>query len=367
MKRVRDKVDKENTSIEYYVGGEHFDVGEIRITKKGMIQGSTIGPAFHMRFTPGDVLLMSRNPHLRKAGVVDFEGICSDVSYVLRTKDEEKMLQDYLIYVLHTDSFWNFAEANKKGSTNFFLNWTDFERYEFNLPSLEVQKKLTALLSAVTKTRYLYKDLLNKIDELIKARFIEFFGDPIENSEGWKTEKLENVAPIVAAELPEEDIYWWLNLDMIQSNTGNLIDKIWTPKEDIGKSTTTFNDSMVLYSKLRPYLNKVLVPDGYGYATTELVTLNPNPNILNKYFLSNLLRGDEFVRYANDLSSGAQMPRMPMKKLRSFPCILPPIELQNEFVKFAKKSEHVKVDIIQSIEETNELIKALMEENQITK
>ena len=113
--RIKDKVDKDNTELEFYIGGEHFDNVELRITKKGVIKGSTIGPAFHMRFLPGDVLLMSRNPHLRKAGVVDFEGICSD-------------------------DFWKFAEENKKGSTNFFLNWSDFEKYEFNLPDIDTQK-----------------------------------------------------------------------------------------------------------------------------------------------------------------------------------------------------------------------------------
>lgn len=71
--RIKDKVDKDNTELEFYIGGEHFDNGEIQITKRGVIAGSTIGPAFHMRFVPGDVLLMSRNPHLRKAGVVDLK------------------------------------------------------------------------------------------------------------------------------------------------------------------------------------------------------------------------------------------------------------------------------------------------------
>jgi len=360
VERIKDKVDKDNTSLEYYIGGEHFDNGEICILKKGMLKGSTIGPAFHMRFMPGDVLLMSRNPHLRKAGVVDFEGICSDVSYVCRTKDEQVLLQRYLPFIFQTDHFWDFAESNKKGSTNFFLNWSDFERYEFELPGIEVQKKATELLWAATDTKYSYIKLLNQTDELVKSQFIEMFGDPIENDRGWETEPLSEVAPVTVADIPEAEEYWWLNLDMIEPNSGRLIEKIWTKAEDIGKSTTTFNDSMVLYSKLRPYLNKVIVPDGYGYATTELVTLKPDENKLNKYFLSSLLRGDEFVKYANDISGGAQMPRMPMKALRKFPCILPPLELQEKFVRFVGRSEESKKEITQSIESVNSLIKTMM-------
>ena len=173
--RIKDKVDKDNTDLKYYIGGEHFDSGEIQITKKGIIKESTIGPAFHMRFQPGDVLLMSRNPHLRKAGIVDFEGICSDVSYVCRTKDENVLMQRFIPFIFQTDHFWKFAEENKKGSTNFFLNWSDFEKYEFELPQIDEQKKLCEMMWAFEDTKSAYKDLLLQTDELVKSQFIEMF------------------------------------------------------------------------------------------------------------------------------------------------------------------------------------------------
>ena len=185
--RIKDKVDKDNTDLKYYIGGEHFDSGEIQITKKGIIKESIIGPVFHMRFQPGDVLLMSRNPHLRKAGIVDFEGICSDVSYVCRTKDENVLMQRFIPFIFQTDHFWKFAEENKKGSTNFFLNWSDFEKYEFELPQIDEQKKLCEMMWAFEDTKSAYKDLLLQTDKLVKSQFIEMFGDPIENEKGWRT------------------------------------------------------------------------------------------------------------------------------------------------------------------------------------
>ncbi len=173
--RIKDKVDKDNTDLEYYIGGEHFDGGEIQITRKGIIKESTIGPAFHMRFQAGDVLLMSRNPHLRKAGVVNFEGICSDVSYVCRTKDENVLMQRFIPFIFQTDHFWKFAEENKKGSTNFFLNWSDFEKYEFELPEIDTQRKLCEMMWALEDTKAAYKKLLLQTDELVKSQFIEMF------------------------------------------------------------------------------------------------------------------------------------------------------------------------------------------------
>lgn len=176
VNRIKEKIDKNNTNLEYYIGGEHFDYGEVTITKRSPILGSTIGPAFHMHFMPGDVLLMSRNPHLRKAGMVDFEGICSDVSYVCRTKDERVLLQRFLPFIFQSDQFWEFAEANKKGSTNFFLNWSDFEKYEFFLPEIEKQREVTELLWAAAETKAAYQRLLVQTDELVKSQFIEMFG-----------------------------------------------------------------------------------------------------------------------------------------------------------------------------------------------
>ena len=171
--RVKDKVDKDATDLEYYVGGEHIDGDEIMVHRKGMIQGSTIGPAFHMRFQRGDVLLMSRNPHLRKASMVDFDGICSDVSYICRTKDNDVLLQSLLPFILQTPEFWQFAEENKKGGLPFFLNWKDFARFEFELQPIERQRQIADLLWAMERVKIAYRELITRTDDLVKSQFID--------------------------------------------------------------------------------------------------------------------------------------------------------------------------------------------------
>lgn len=363
VKRVRNKVDKDNTDLVYYVGGEHFENGEVIISKKGIIKESTIGPAFNMSFEPGHVLLMSRNPHLRKSGVVDFSGICSNVSYVCETKDEEKLRQKFLPFIFQSEIFWRFAEANKKGSTNFFLNWSDFERFEFALPSIQEQDKLIELLWAANNTKEAYKKLLYITDEFIKSQFIEMFGEPISNNKKWETDLLKNVAPEYAPTINDTELVWWLNLDMIEPNSGKLIERVMVPKNDVGNSTSTFDNTMVLYSKLRPYLNKVIVPDAEGYRTTELVGMKPDPSRINKVFLAYLLRSDQFVDFSNRISGGAQMPRMPMKVLREFNCILPPLELQYEFVTLTQNVNKSKVELQQNINNLDKTIKAIMAKN----
>lgn len=174
-----------------------------------------------------------------------------------------------------------------------------------------------------------------------QSRFIEMFGNPVTNTQGWKTSKLKDVAP----ETPSRELLSGkvgvLNLDMIESNTGKVIKKVYDNVENT-LSVQAFDESNVLFSKLRPYLNKVVVPDEKGLATTELVPLRPNPTKLLKVFLSHLLRSDQFVNFANGIATGTKMPRMPLKELRNFECILPPLNLQNQFVSIAEQSDKSK-------------------------
>ena len=172
-------------------------------------------------------------------------------------------------------------------------------------------------------------------------QFIEMFGNPVTNTKGWKTAKIKDVAPEMPSKEQLSGKIWLLNLDMIESNTGRIIEKVYEDVEN-ALSVQSFDEGNVLFSKLRPYLNKVVIPDEPGMATTELVPLRPEPSKLHKVFLSHLLRGNQFVNYANDIAGGTKMPRMPLTELRNFDCILPPMDKQLEFVFIAEQVDKSK-------------------------
>lgn len=173
INRVQTKVDKDNTSLIYYVGGEHIESENVCITKRGLIEGSTIGPMFYYGFKAGDFLLVSRNPHLKKAGVVGFDGICSEKTFVLATANSEVLLPEYLPFILQNDTFWEYAYQHRHGSTNTFINWSTLANYEFELPNIEIQRKLAEILWAINDTMESYKRLILATDELVKSQFIE--------------------------------------------------------------------------------------------------------------------------------------------------------------------------------------------------
>jgi len=101
-----------------------------------------------MRFKLGQVLYVTRRGYLRKCGIVDCEGICSNVTFTLEA-DESKFLQSLLPFFMQTESFVKHATDNAHGSTNPFLNWKDIAKYKFLLPPMEEQKKISELLWSV--------------------------------------------------------------------------------------------------------------------------------------------------------------------------------------------------------------------------
>lgn len=181
VSQVKDRVPDAMTSGHtHYVRGEDFVPGQIKLGSKSLLGDGQHGPAFHMQFKKGDVLYVSRNPRLRKAAVADFDGICANTTYVCRS-DTSKLLQELLPFIMQTESFSEYAKRHQRGSTNFYVNWSDIDPYEFALPPMEEQRRTLALLTAGLST---IDELRNAIVELpilrrsIETRLLSMDGVP---------------------------------------------------------------------------------------------------------------------------------------------------------------------------------------------
>ena len=203
-------------------------------------------------------------------------------------------------------------------------------------------EKQVRLLSSIIDHRHAQ---LTALDEIVKCRFVEVFANSLLNERHWPVMRMGDVAPsstYTGMISSMDNLYWLLNLDMVESNTGRIIDKIFVSIDEIGQSTTSFSKEYVLFSKLRPYLNKVVIPDNSGYATTELVPLLPEPSLLNQVFLAQLLRGNEFLSFISTQVSGTKMPRVIMKVFWDFKVMLPPLPLQEQFATFVDRVDKLR-------------------------
>lgn len=131
-----------------------------------------------------------------------------------------------------------------------------------------------------------------------------------------------------ARSVPATSKNWLLNLDMVQQQTGKVIDYQYASPAELEGSIVSFDTSIVLYSKLRPNLNKVVVPEQNGYCTSEMLPLQPDASHLTREYLAWYLRSDSFVTWAVSKTSGAKMPRLGTKELLSHNIPLPDLPTQ---------------------------------------
>lgn len=132
---------------------------------------------------------------------------------------------------------------------------------------------------------------------------------------------------------------WNLNLDQIEPHTGRILERVRTPLDKLGPSTYPFTPETVLYSKLRPYLNKVVVADEFGYATTELVPLRCDTKKVLPSYLAHFLRSAEFLSFANTVVAGAKMPRMVMSEFWKYEAPLPSLPEQRRIAAILDKAD----------------------------
>ena len=372
VRRANTKEDKDNTDKVFYVGGEHIDSNEVLITKRGIIAGSTIGPMFYFGFKAGQVLFVSRNPHLRKAGMVDFDGICSEKTFVLETIDENILLQRYLPFILQSDHFWSYAESNKSGSVNFFINWSTLAKYEFELPSIAKQKELSDLLWAINDTKLAYRKMLIATDELVKSQFIARFGLPDTNTMGFRLGTIGDVVKDIhygtSAKASEDGRYTYIRMNNITYD-GKLdlsdTKRITIPDADAESFIVRQGDILFNRTNSRDLVGKTCVFDQSepmiiaGY----IIRLRMNGLVLPEY-LSQFMN----TRYAKKLLLGMAkgavgQANINAKELQDIAIIIPPIDIQQDFLGLIRQSDKSKFEIEQAITSIDKLYRSIIAEN----
>ena len=124
---------------------------------------------------------------------------------------------------------------------------------------------------------------------------------------------------------------WLLELEDIEKATGRLVSRVRSAERASKSTKSEFQPGDILYGKLRPYLNKVLVADELGYSTTEIVAIRPYVPLCSEYCALALRRPD-FVEYVTTLGQGTKMPRLRTKDAIVAPFPLPPLAEQHRIV-----------------------------------
>lgn len=120
---------------------------------------------------------------------------------------------------------------------------------------------------------------------------------------------------------------WILELEDIEKDSSKLIQRVLVADRPFKSTKNSFSKGDILYGKLRPYLNKVIIADTDGVCTTEIIPINGEP-LINNRFLFYWLKSESFLSYVNAVSYGVNMPRLGTSDGLAAPFILPPLAEQ---------------------------------------
>jgi type I restriction enzyme S subunit len=251
------------------------------------------------------------------------------------------------------------------------VSTTTISNIEIILPDLDAQKKIVNILDRAERLKELRQQANFETDKYLQAVFLEMFGDPAKNNKNWKTSKLRELIDVERkSSTPSEirDGKNYVGLEHIESETGKIKSAVRVKRGELKSSKFQFDSNCILYGKLRPYLNKIALPDFSGICSTDILPLRPKEGRANKYFIAYLLKLPHYVSLATQQSTGANLPRLNPKNLQDFDVFLPPIKLQEEFATIVTKIEKVKMNQTESENEIDTLFNSLLQNsfNQLT-
>jgi len=321
----------------------------------------------------GDILMSHINSekHLGKVArykAIDEEKIIHGMNLLMLRADSQTILPAYAEYYFNSDSFLRqIPNITKKSVNQASFTVSALKELQIQVPSMACQQKIAEVLDKVSDLIALRKQQLAKLDELVKARFVEMFGG-IHDSVLYPYESLSSFAVIKSGGTPDRGTpeYWndgnirWVKTTELQ----NCI--IWDTEEKITELAVR-NSS----AKLIPADSILIAMYGQGktrgmtgYLAVESTTnqacacILPSDAIDQNYLWHYLILSYDKLR---DMAKGGNQPNLNAGIIKAFPVLMPPMEMQEQFSAFTIQINKSKLALQQSMARLELLKKALMQ------
>jgi type I restriction enzyme, S subunit len=275
--------------------------------------------------------------HLGKVAYVDDDYGYAFGGFMGMIVPNRELLPKYLFYLMTSDAYKDFIAELSDGTNINNLKFDDLKRFAVPYPSVDEQKQIVAILDetfegiAVAKANA-EKNLHNS-HALFEGRVQAVFN---QRGHGWLEKRLGDVCTITS-KLVDPRKKEFLDLvhvgaGNIESGSGNCVQLKTAREERLISGKFIFDESMVLYSKIRPYLMKVARPDFSGLCSADIYPLAPSRGQITRDYLFRLLLSKPFTDYAIQGSARAGMPKVNREHLFEFRIWLPSVERQKELV-----------------------------------
>ena len=263
--------------------------------------------------------------------------------HVLKPKKNVEI--KYLMYYLNYIDLTSYITGTTRGK----LTRTALDKIQINLPELEIQREIVIILDKINNLIEKNKERIIYLEELVKSRFIEMFGDPIKNDKGWEVKKLfevadvrdgthsnpryiENGIPLVTSKNIKKDGINFENINFISEEDYNNINK--RSKVDNGD---------IIMPMIGTIGNPIIINTNKKFSIKNVCLIKfSNIKLINYY--CKYLFSIEFIKSKTNFRGGTQK-FISLKDIRNIEIPLPPLLMQNEFAEFVTKTNKFKVSL----------------------
>ena len=331
----------------------------------------------------GDILFARTGATVGKSYLVDNSVPENSIyaSYLIRVQVSSIINSNYVKYFFESGFYWNQIADNSVGVGQPNVNGTSLGNLWLPIPPIQEQERIVEKLNSwctiIDEIKVTQESIRATISDL-RSRILEYAISgklvPQDCSDESAIELLKRINPMfspadnrhyenIPFELPETWLWvtlsdisnygecanvsidkisnesWVLELEDIEKDSGRLLQRMRKSDRTINGVRHSFQKGDVLYSKLRTYLNKVLVADQDGYCTTEIIPITCVQGIVPEY-LCHVLRSKYYVDYTISLGYGVKMPRLGTGDALKSMIPVPPYEEQRRIVKSVNEIYH---------------------------
>ena len=288
--------------------------------------------------------------------------------------NQEVCNQKYLWYVLSS----KVNELNSKGTGSTFkaISKQTLSETEIPLPPMEEQKTIAAVLDKLSDLIAKRRRQLDKLDLLVKARFVEMFGEPVINNLKLATKAMTEVCTIIDGdrgknypkqeEFSDKGYCLFLNAKNVTATGFSFDTCMYITKEkdkllrngklqrgDIVLTTRGTIGNLAFYDLNVPFENMRI--------NSGMVILRLNKDIISEvFFIEQFKLQIQLIK--EKIASGSAQPQLPISTMNKIRILIAPKELQNQFADFVEQTEKTKTSISHSLEQLETLKKSLMQE-----
>ena len=312
------------------------------------------------------------NPSRINVGSVDWQKyedrvIVSPLYVVFGVSD--RLDRQYLLHYLKSDMMLSFIKEYATGSVRDNLKLADLGKFPINLRPVEEQRQIATTLDKIDDLIAKRRQQLDKLDELVKSRFIEMFGDPVENPHGFRKVALSELAEIkigpFGSLLHKED---YIEGGHPLLNPSHIVDGKVAPDSKLTISDKKYDELEAYHLHIgdvvmgrRGEMGRCAVVPSEGFLCGTGSLLIRTKGEVTADYIQKIISFPSFRKTIEDMAVGQTMLNLNVPIVSKFQIIKPPIEVQKNYYKFVAQTDKSKLAIQKSLDKLEILKKALMQ------